>query len=189
MAGNDAGTNDAVIDGAEPFNPNGDDVGGSGNGASGSDAGIDPTTLVAADAPKRGRGRPRKDGSTNAGGGETAQGGKSGGQTGGQSSSSNLDVEIFATQLQGFHAILAKLSKNDLWNITKDEAVKLAKSIKEVMKLHKITIPSKYMVYGNLFAVSMAIYGPRLAIMAIQQKAKKDADANTFNTDGSPVAP
>lgn len=95
--------------------------------------------------------------------------------------------------MQGFHAIIAKLTKNELWNISSDEAKKLAKAIKEVMALHKITIPSKYMVYGQLFAVGAAIYGPRMAIMAMQQnaekKARQAAAANTFNPDGSPVMP
>jgi hypothetical protein len=93
----------------------------------------------------------------------------------------------------GIHAIIAKVTKNAIWIITPDEAKKLAKSLKEIAAFHKIEIPAKYMVYGNLFAVCASIYGPRLALMALAQKAaenqRKAAEANAtiFTADGQPI--
>ena len=187
MATENGSGSDPTIDGSEPFNGNdvvaGDNVD---SGPQRTDNGaIDPASLV-----KRGRGRPRKDGTGGTPGNDSTKSGQeSGAKSGPQKSAANLDVEIFATQLMGFHMILVKLTKNPIWEISKDEAIKLAKSVKEVMALHQIKIPAKYMVYGNLFAVGMAIYGPRLAILAMQQKAASDAAKNTFNTDGTPVTP
>lgn len=135
---------------------------------------------------KRGRGRPRKDGSaagsTNASGATGPE--QSAGKVGGKKST-QLDVELFAKQLQGGHMLVATLTKNPIWMIDGDEAKMLAKALLDVMAQHSISIDPKNLAYIKLLGAILMIHGGRL--LAMQMKAAKEKKAEADRTVDMPV--
>lgn len=70
--------------------------------------------------------------------------------------------------------------KNELFNITNDEAKKLAQATKNVLALHNLNVSPSTMAYVQLIGVSLAIYAPRFAMyqqIAKMEKIKRDAEA------------
>lgn len=136
---------------------------------------------------KRGRGRPRLDGSSGPrsdSGSEKGTGGSQGKPKGG----AKLDVDLFATQLVGVHKMLAAVTKNPLLEISEKEAKSLAESLKNVMLYHSINISPSTMAYIQLLGVCFAVYGPRVAMILAAKKAERDAMRNTFDAGtGEPV--
>lgn len=142
----------------------------------------DPVAAV-----KRGRGRPRKDGSN---GTDTGTGGEktSSGSQAKPKGGAKLDVDVFTTQLIGAHKILAAFTKNPMWEISDKEARTLAESLKNIMQYHSISIDPKKLVWIQFAFVVLGIYGPRLGIMLAAKKAEREANKNTFDAGtGQPV--
>lgn len=134
---------------------------------------------------KRGRGRPRKDGSNGTDAGTRSNGNPSGGESFGKKPT-KLDVELFATQIVGAHAILANLTKNPLLNISQKEAESLALAIKNLLVFHKISLSPSTVAYIQFIGACLAIYGPRLMIIVAAKKAQKDQEKNTFENGVAP---
>lgn len=142
----------------------------------------DPAVAV-----KRGRGRPRKDGSDGADRNNASEKGSGTGQAKSQGRKA-LDVDLFASQLVGVHKMLAAITKNPLWEISDKEAKTLAEALKNIMAFHSINIAPQYLAYFQLMAAVATIYGPRLALVMAANKAEREAKRNTFDAaTGQPV--
>lgn len=194
MATADGATNDGNVGGAAIH-----DATDPANGVYGGNAGdsVDSTSTGGPadpnapanplDAVKRGRGRPRKDGST---GGANSSGprGESEGAKTGRPAGAKLDLGVFATQIYGAHVMFAMVTKCPEFVISEDAAKKLAISLQAVMAQYKITINPKAMAFAQLLATAAAIYGPIMIKIAVRKKNEKAAkEQGTFNVDGSPV--
>ena len=135
---------------------------------------------------KRGRGRPRKDGSS---AGSDSPGASSAGQSTAKSTGkggAKLDVDLFAKQLVGWHAMLALATKNPIWIISEGEAKSLASALKDVMMMHSINIDPRTLAYVKLLGVIAMLYGPKFFYLA--QEAKQRRDANPPEKDITPMA-
>lgn len=122
-------------------------------------------------APKRGRGRPRKDPDApslvipgkkesatvytlNGGGGSVPKAPK-------QKAPKNLDG--LKVSLSLLHMGIAARIKDDTIMLSDDECHLLAKAIDDVLDYYKISFNGKYGAWGSLVGVIVAIYGPKLA--------------------------
>jgi len=79
------------------------------------------------------------------------------------------DYSGLANNIAGFHEIAAKLFKNDLLQLEKNESESLAKAIEGVLEHHEITINPLFAAYTSLLFVSASIYAPRIYLMKQMQ--------------------
>lgn len=168
---------DDIGNGVEPFGADGsaDD-----NGDGTPDSPRNPAAAI-----KRGRGRPRKDGS--AGSAAAGHEGKGSGEKVGKKPT-KLDLDLFAKQLVGWHAMAARFFKNPLLEISQDEAVTLAAALKDIMALHSINVSPSTLAYIKFVGAIGMIYGPRIALMQAAKSAAKKEAQNTFDAStGQPV--
>jgi hypothetical protein len=125
--------------------------------------------------PKRGRGRPPKSDTGTFSGTTSAKFAREKrSEKPEQKSSKGVDVKKLAKQIKGVHLGLAMLLKNPIFQLQENESEDLAVAIKEVLQYHEITINPRLMAYGELIAVSAAIYAPRI-IISINSSAKNKA--------------
>lgn len=141
----------------------------------------DPAASV--EPAKRGRGRPRKHADAGTGGETRAESGEK------QKRPSKLDLDLFASQLQGFHLMAAQLLKNPLLEITDKEAKQLASALKDIMAVHSINVSPSTLAYAKLIGAVGMIYGPRVAMMTAAKAAERKAkeNATVFDQHGKPV--
>lgn len=137
-------------------------------------------------AVKRGRGRPRKDGSLGADSGTGHEKGTRSGESG-PKKSTQLDIKLFGSQLVGFHLIVAKLTKNPLFEISQNEGESLAQAIKDVMVFHHINISPSTIAYIKLIGALIAVYAPRVALTMAAMKAQRESNLNTVDAQGNVI--
>lgn len=91
-----------------------------------------------------------------------------------------MDLEGFALQIVGVHKLAAMFFKNELFNVSNDEAKKLAHATKNVLALHNLNVSPSTMAYLQLIGVCIAIYGPRFALyqQVLKMQRAKQAEEN-----------
>lgn len=72
----------------------------------------------------------------------------------------------------GAHVMLAQLTRNPIWQIQEKEGEDLANALADVMEQYDIVVSAKAQAWVSLFAASLAVYGPRVYVMA-QTKAQQ----------------
>lgn len=82
-----------------------------------------------------------------------------------------MAVNSLATQLVGLHKIAALVLKNPTIVITDDEGTKLAQALKNLGAQYNVNPNPAVMAWLQLAGVSVAIYGPRIALAVAARKA------------------
>lgn len=75
------------------------------------------------------------------------------------------------------HAFLATSTDEPAWALTKDEAEALAVSCNHVLRHYDIKMSQKTLDFYALAMCAGGIYGPRLALVAMKNKAKQSPKA------------
>lgn len=88
----------------------------------------------------------------------------------------------------GVHSSLAAMTKNDLWELTEDEASKLAEALAKVQAEYNLVLTPKQQAWLQLMGVAGSVYGSRLGVaMALRASAKataqRKAQEQTDRTD------
>lgn len=78
-----------------------------------------------------------------------------------------------ARTVAGFHAMAAKFTKIPLFILEPEESKDIADAIIEVAAQHNIVISARAAAWSNLFGVACAVYGPRVAMVAMMAKASR----------------
>lgn len=73
--------------------------------------------------------------------------------------------------------MLALLLRQPMLNLDAEEATQLAKAVKEVLKYHKVNVSPQAMAYMQLAACAATIYGPKVAVIVMQQNAQRRQQA------------
>ena len=109
-----------------------------------------------------------------------------------------LNPKELAPKIQGFHALLATITKQPVFVINDTEAAMLAASISEVSVYYDLNLGTgKYMALINLAAVAGMVYVPRVVAISKANRAAKapppqsmsDAEAEIFAHMAEPVQP
>jgi len=90
--------------------------------------------------------------------------------------SKKTDLGFIEKSLVGIHAIVAAISKNEMWELTEDEAKNLAKALGKVQELYGIHLDPKTEAWIEVIGVAGAIYGPRVTVMMLMQGRGKKSD-------------
>ena len=85
--------------------------------------------------------------------------------------------------------MLALVTKNPIFVISSDEAMRLAAALKNLAQFYNMTPNPQVMAWIQLFAVAAAIYGPKLMLVAAQQRAQRAAAANPIKAAGGQTVP
>lgn len=88
----------------------------------------------------------------------------------------------------GIHSSLAAMTKNDLWELTDEEAAKLADAAAKVQAEYGLVLDSKTEAWLRLMGVAGSVYGSRIGVaMALKasakEAAKRKAQLQTEKTD------
>lgn len=129
-------------------------------------AGKQPDNSTAADAPKRGRGRPPKSG------GKSGKTGRSGAQK------ETLDLGFLENILFSIHTVLAASVSVEELAITQEEAHQLAVAAKGVADYYPVYVDPKKLAIMNLLIVAGTVYGSRAVAIYAKTKVGKNKDAN-----------
>jgi hypothetical protein len=85
--------------------------------------------------------------------------------------------------------MLALILKSPAMAITDDEAKRLALALKNLAQFYSITPNPQVMAWIQLLTVAASIYGPKLMILAAQQRAAKAAASNPVKAAGGTPVP
>lgn len=67
-------------------------------------------------------------------------------------------------------------TKQEIWQLSDDEAKKLAHAVKNVLKHHQINISPAALAYVQLVGVGAAVYGPRIGMLALMRKMQRQQE-------------
>jgi hypothetical protein len=95
------------------------------------------------------------------------------------------DLSSLEDLLISLHLIGAAIIGSPLVALAEDEAIKLSKAMRKVAAHYDVAMNSKMLAWGNLIAVSGAIYGTRImtAMMTPKEQQKQNAPLNTRVVD------
>lgn len=83
------------------------------------------------------------------------------------------------------HAAANRLTDSDFFETTEDENQKLAKALQDVFDLYDFPVSPAMLAWGNLFATSAVIYGPKLYLLAQLKKQSAEVRQNFETADHS----
>ncbi len=164
------GDNAQTVTPSEPGQPGADNSGG--------ETGAGPTATGA--APRRGRGRPRKDQS------QPGQTGNIETPSAPASGAKNIRVSFIEKTLMGIHLGVAAISKCPELEIGKEDAKLLAEGVAGVLALYKVRMTAKQEAYGLLIEAAGQVYVPMAVSVYFRKKMEAEAAAKTRPAPPSP---
>lgn len=148
------------------------DGAGEGGGSGNSDAGnvINPGSVVAP-APARGRGRPRKDGTTGPATGGTGRGGASAGTASGRKEKikapSHLDIGTISLGVSMFGAFIAKRTHQPALALDEQESKAIAEAAANVAKHYDIPVSPVAQAWIALAGTIGTIYFAKISALRL----------------------
>ena len=116
-------------------------------------------------AEKRGRGRPRKEGS-----------GKAKEKREDVAVKAPLDFSNFGAILFSIHEMLAAVTSLPEMRINEDESKRLGEAAANVAKLYDMRVNQKALAWTQLSVCAIMVYGPRIYMIADRKKAERKAE-------------
>lgn len=120
------------------------------------------------DTPRRGRGRPRKD--------STSEGGEA----------RNIRVSFIEKTLMAIHLGISAISKCPELALEEDDAKKLAEAAKPVLELYSVRLTKKQEAYGLLIEAAATVYPPMIVSLYLRKKMEAEERRKRTPVDVTP---
>lgn len=120
-------------------------------------------------APKRGRGRPRKDGSASESG-----------------EARNIRVSFIEKTLMAIHLGVSAITKCPELELQEDDAKKLAEAAKPVLELYSVRLTKKQEAYGLLIEAMATVYPPMVVSLYLRKKMEAEERRKRTPVDITP---